>query len=235
MLGPIISENDPPFFAPWVTSAHKSWKKSEALHLKGLFQQKCPFGWIPRIQSAFFWPAPCLFFRLWETLGMCDQQRLRSACPYAQFDQSLCWSLKYSMSVKLLTEHHFRFLNFKEAAQAPLSLHLSKCHIRASVRQVYAVYYTENLLCTPKLHIKDEPQTYENSLVQYMYGQNWISRRPVCRKKMPTFTRLRESLMSRLHIGNSFILFIDHARTSHLTDFKCLLTASVTCRLQSEV
>ena len=24
MLGPIISENDPPFFAPWVTLAHQS-------------------------------------------------------------------------------------------------------------------------------------------------------------------------------------------------------------------
>ena len=43
--------------------------------------------------------------------GMCDQQRLRSACRYTQSYQSLCWSLKYSMSVKLLTEHHLRFLN----------------------------------------------------------------------------------------------------------------------------
>ena len=33
MLRPIISENDPPFFAPWVTSAHQFWKKSEALSL----------------------------------------------------------------------------------------------------------------------------------------------------------------------------------------------------------
>ena len=31
MLGPIISENDPPFFAPWVTSPHQSWIKWEAL------------------------------------------------------------------------------------------------------------------------------------------------------------------------------------------------------------
>ena len=36
---------------------------------------------------------------------MCDQQRLRSACAYAQSDQSLCSSLEYSMTVKLLTEH----------------------------------------------------------------------------------------------------------------------------------
>ena len=33
MLRPIISENDPQFFAPWVTLAHQSRKKSEALQL----------------------------------------------------------------------------------------------------------------------------------------------------------------------------------------------------------
>ena len=33
------------------------------------------------------------------------------------------------MIVKLLTEHHLEFLSLREAAQARLSLHLSKCHI----------------------------------------------------------------------------------------------------------
>ena len=33
------------------------------------------------------------------------------------------------MSVKLLTEHCLEFVSLKEAAQARLSLHLSKCHI----------------------------------------------------------------------------------------------------------
>ena len=33
------------------------------------------------------------------------------------------------MTVKLLTEHHLEFLSLKEAAQARLSPHLSKCHI----------------------------------------------------------------------------------------------------------
>ena len=32
---------------------------------------------------------------------------------YAQSDQSLCSSLEYSMSVKLLTEHHLEFLSLK--------------------------------------------------------------------------------------------------------------------------
>ena len=44
---------------------------------------------------------------------MYDQQSLRSACAYAQSDQSLCLSLDYSMNIKLLTEHHLEFLRFK--------------------------------------------------------------------------------------------------------------------------
>ena len=44
---------------------------------------------------------------------MCDQQSLRPACVHAQYDQSLCSSLEYSMVVKLLTEQHLEFLNLK--------------------------------------------------------------------------------------------------------------------------
>ena len=47
------------------------------------------------------------------TRGMWAQQSLRSACAYAQSDQSLCLSLEYSMIVKLLTEHHLEFLSLK--------------------------------------------------------------------------------------------------------------------------
>ena len=46
---------------------------------------------------------------------MCDQQSLRSACAYAQSDQSLCYLFEYSTSVKLLTEHHLGFLSLKES------------------------------------------------------------------------------------------------------------------------
>ena len=48
-----------------------------------------------------------------QQCGMCDQQRLRSACAYAQSDPILCLSLEHSISVKLLTEHHLEFLSFK--------------------------------------------------------------------------------------------------------------------------
>ena len=44
---------------------------------------------------------------------MCDLQRLRIACAYAQFDQGLCKSVEYSMIVKLLTENHLEFLSLK--------------------------------------------------------------------------------------------------------------------------
>ena len=46
-----------------------------------------------------------------QQCGMCDQQSLRPACAYAQSDQSLCYSLEYSMNVTLLTEHHLESLS----------------------------------------------------------------------------------------------------------------------------
>ena len=49
--------------------------------------------------------------RDFQQCGVCDQQRLRSACAYAQSDQSLCKSLEYSMIVKLLTEHHLELVS----------------------------------------------------------------------------------------------------------------------------
>ena len=42
-----------------------------------------------------------------------NKQSLRSACAYAQSDQSLGYSLEYSIAVKLLTEHHFDILSLK--------------------------------------------------------------------------------------------------------------------------
>ena len=75
---------------------------------------------------------------------MCDQQRLRPACAYAQSGQSLCLSLEYSMSVNLLTVNHLKFISLKGGckgssesihvkmphfSKARLSLFMSKCHI----------------------------------------------------------------------------------------------------------
>ena len=58
---------------------------------------------------------------------MCDQQSLRSACAYAQSDQSLCQSLEYSLIVKLLTEHHLKFLSSKGGLSESTHVKMSNC------------------------------------------------------------------------------------------------------------
>ena len=50
---------------------------------------------------------------------MCDNQRPRSSCAYAQSDQILCLSFEYSMAVTLLAEHHFEFLSLKGGCIGP--------------------------------------------------------------------------------------------------------------------
>ena len=66
---------------------------------------------------------------------MCNQQRLRSACAYAQSDQRLCLSLEYSMTVKLLTEHHLEFLSFKGSSEYTIVKmpHCWQSHVAAQI------------------------------------------------------------------------------------------------------
>ena len=60
---------------------------------------------------------------------MCDQQRLRAACAYAQTDQSLCLSLEYYMNIKLLDEHNLEFLSLKEGyTGSSESIHVKMAH-----------------------------------------------------------------------------------------------------------
>ena len=64
-------------------------------------------------------PTHCVRFTKWavawdfQECGVWDQQRHRPACTYAQSDQSLCKSFEYFLTVKLLTEHHLKFISFK--------------------------------------------------------------------------------------------------------------------------
>ena len=66
-------------------------------------------GWICKHTAYMKWASAWDF----QQCGMCDQQSLRSACAYAQSDQSLCLSLEYSMIVQVLSEHHLEFLSIK--------------------------------------------------------------------------------------------------------------------------
>ena len=50
-------------------------------------------------------------------------------------------NVEYSTTVKLLAEHHLKFLSLKGAAQACLSLYLSKCHIVGNHMSRLNFYY----------------------------------------------------------------------------------------------
>ena len=60
---------------------------------------------------------------------MGDQQSLRSACAYAQSDQSLCKSPEYSMNIKQLTGHNVEFLSLTGDCTGSSEYTLVKCHI----------------------------------------------------------------------------------------------------------
>ena len=61
------------------------------------------------------------------------------SCAYVQSDQSLCKSLKYFITVKLPTEHHFGFLGLKggctgSSESTPVKMpHCRKSHVTAHI------------------------------------------------------------------------------------------------------
>ena len=67
-----------------------------------------------------------------------------SLCVHGQSDQSLCLSLDYSMSVKLLTEHHLEFLNLKGVCTGSSEsilvrmAHCWKSHVLTCITNAYA-------------------------------------------------------------------------------------------------
>ena len=74
-----------------------------------------------------------------------DQQTLRSACAYAQSDQSLCKSLEYSIVVKLLTEHHFEFLRLKGGCRGlSESTHVKMPHCWKSHALAQIIFQNKN-------------------------------------------------------------------------------------------
>ena len=93
---------------------------------------------------------------------MCDQQRLRSACAYAQSDQSLCSSLEYSMNAKLLTELHLEFLSLKGDCKGSYESALVKmpncwkshalAHIIWAVTQKMALLHVNNECAVQPAH-----------------------------------------------------------------------------------
>ena len=74
-----------------------------------------------------------------NVVRVCDQQSHRSTCAYAKSDQSLCYSLEYSMSIKLLIDYHVEFLSLKRGCTGSSEAilvkipHCWKSHIAAQM------------------------------------------------------------------------------------------------------
>ena len=112
---------------------------------------------------------------------MCDQQRLRSACAYAQSDQSLCSSLEYSMNAKLLTEHHLEFISLKGGCTGSYEstlvkmTHCWKSHATAQllfmVRDIKIMRFLAHLIdChDPGRTVTREPDTHSGSFNNAVY------------------------------------------------------------------
>ena len=87
-----------------------------------------------------------------QQCGLCDQQRLRPACAYAQSDQSLCLSLDYSMSVKLLTEHHLELLSLTggcRGSSKPTHVKMPHCwKSHALAHMEYSFLFDHTWFCT---------------------------------------------------------------------------------------
>ena len=95
--------------------------------------------------------------------GMCDQQSLRSACAYAQSDQSLCQSLEYSMGVKLLTKFILELLSLKvgctclsESTLVKMP-HFFKSHVTTQIGTHFAVWHS---ICTKAKMLSALSNTY---------------------------------------------------------------------------
>ena len=90
---------------------------------------------------------------------MCEQQRLRPACAYVQSDQNLCLSLGFSLTLRLLTEHHLEFLSLKEGCTGSSEStlikmpHCWKSHVTAHVGKsnLGLVAWPEGKVCGPLL------------------------------------------------------------------------------------
>ena len=76
---------------------------------------------------------------------MCDQQRLKHACTYAQTDENLCLSLEYLMSIKLLTEHNLEFLSLKGGCTGSSETTLVKMPHKWKSHAVAHLY--ESIMC----------------------------------------------------------------------------------------
>ena len=92
-----------------------------------------------------------------QQCSICNQQSLRSASAYAQSDQSLCLSLIYSMTVKLLAEHHLECLSLKWGCRGSYESTLIKmphCWKSHALAHIHRVQWLTYIVINKRLQIR---------------------------------------------------------------------------------
>ena len=103
------------------------------------------------LKTGFLLLRPIYWAVTWDfqQCGICDQQSLTPACPYAQSDQSLCLSLEYSMIPRLLTEQHFEFLSLTGSCTESTLVKMPYCwksHVTAQLCSIFLLPNFSNFL-----------------------------------------------------------------------------------------
>ena len=123
---------------------------------------------------------------------MCDKHSLRSACAYAQSDQSLCLSLEYFMTVKLLTEHHLEFLSLKRGSTGSSESilvkmpHCWKSHLIVHIVDFVTYHMSEQRRLRPimRSHVSstmvDSCSYTVNNVRSPIICFQWLIRTPTC-------------------------------------------------------
>ena len=109
---------------------------------------------------------------------MCDQQSLRSACAYAQSDQSLCKSLERVMTVKLLNEHNLEFLCLKRGCtgsyESTLMPYCWKSHVTAQMCLQNTSVFTGTNMSTGDLKFKGIRKFLDLNIMQKVDKQKTL-------------------------------------------------------------
>ena len=155
----------------------------------------------PRILYLDLWLKFIIWASAWDfqQCGMCDQQSLRSACAYAQSVQSLCLTLVYSTSVKLLTEHHLEL--FKLQRRLPRQVWVYSCQ-NATLFEI--TWHGSFIIFTGLAEVVEKTEE------KYILPSEWwvLSKKPPGSLRYRTLSKVMYHLLELMLPGEGFIIHI---------------------------
>ena len=145
-----------------------------------------------------------------QQCGMYDQQRLRPACAYAQCDQSLCWSLEYSMNC---TSFGFQSLKGGCTGSSESTLvkmpHCWKSHVTAQIHE------GDGTTSFPALLYKDQMAQCWNSCFLRAVIQIGGSLAQTPNIELSTYEDSISNFCIRMILANIYsVLFTNHVNSS---------------------